>query len=130
MVPNDIKSNGRKPLADDGLRLALSQPLLSQGDALERRSLKSSQYALDRPDVFYQGSLHNISRHRSRGEIAGDDKYGSMGRNGLVTIKPCSDETQNTLQKMMNFGLLNNSIFILFSVSNFLTRFEFNAIYF
>lgn len=86
-----------------------------------------------RPDILYQGSLHNMSNLRSRGNSIAveSDKYGSLRRtDGISSTSqtnvcgcvPCSKETKDTFSEMMNFSLLKDPIFIIFTVSNFLTR--------
>lgn len=123
------------------LALSLSQPLLVQSDPKDRqtqlRSINSGSGTLDRPDVFYQGSLTNIARNRSHTSIHTEtDRYGSLRKcndnqqtsdetNDTVEVCgciPCSENTKDTLTKMMSFGLLKDTIFIIFVVSNFLTR--------
>ena len=123
------------------LALSLSQPLLVQSDHKDRqtqlRSVNNGSGTLDRPDVFYQGSLTNIARNRSHASIHTEtDRYGSFRKgqdnqqssdetNDTVEVCgciPCSANTKDTLTKMMSFGLLKDTIFIIFVVSNFLTR--------
>jgi hypothetical protein len=42
---------------------------------------------------------------------------------------PCSKETRDTLAEMLDFSLLKDPIFILFTVSNFCTSVGFNIPY-
>jgi hypothetical protein len=42
---------------------------------------------------------------------------------------PCSKETRDTLTEMLDFSLLKDPIFILFTVSNFCTSIGFNIPY-
>lgn len=137
-IGNDmIKNNGNgkaTKTAEETSRLAtsLSQPFLN--DTLTQRPMKSAvSGTLDRPDAFYTGSLHNISKHRSHTSIHSDSdgRYGSMRARAdnaevdkveVCGCIPCSQETHDTLTKMMSFSLLKDPIFILFVVSNFLTR--------
>lgn len=113
------------------LAVSVSQPLLIV--AADRKSLKSAcSGTLDRPDAFYTGSLHNITRSQHSVHHAEFDRYGSLkrrsnneeidDRNQICGCIPCSKETQETMQKMMSFAILKDPIFILFVVSNFLTR--------
>ena len=139
-IGNDMIKNGSangkvvQPTEDKKMSLSLSQPLLndSKDMNLSHRSLKSAgSGTLDRPDVFYTGSLHNISKHRSTTSVHSAG-YGSLRRRSenqeieehleLCGCIPCSQETHETLSKMMSFSLLKDPIFILFVVSNFLTR--------
>lgn len=135
MIKNGSANGNATKHGDEKSRLAmsLSQPLLND-NSLTHRPLKSAgSGTLDRPDAFYTGSLHNISKHRSHTSIHSDtDRYGSLKRrsdNNEVDVRtevcgciPCSQETHDTLKKMMSFSLLKDPIFILFTVSNFLTR--------
>lgn len=60
------------------LRPTWSQPLLSRAAAgsqentlvVNRAGRLSESGSMYRPDVFYQGSLTNIPRYRSRGELS------------------------------------------------------------
>lgn len=118
------------------LALSLSQPLLNDSNksGLTHRPLKTAgSGTLNRPDAFYTGSLHNITKHRSHASIHSDaDRYGSF-RSRAENVEvgphtevcgciPCSKETHDTLKHMMSFSLLKDPVFILFTVSNFLTR--------
>jgi MFS transporter, MCT family, solute carrier family 16 (monocarboxylic acid transporters), member 14 len=123
----NIDKNGEEK---NRLAMSVSQPLLI---AVDRKSLKSAcSGTLDRPDAFYTGSLHNITRSHHSIHHAEFDRYGSLkrrsnneevdDRNQICGCIPCSKETQDTIQKMMSFEILKDPIFILFVVSNFLTR--------
>jgi MFS transporter, MCT family, solute carrier family 16 (monocarboxylic acid transporters), member 14 len=133
----DMIKNGPPTATKNGeeknrLAMSLSQPLLNDPRNMERRPLKSAgSGTLDRPDIFYTRSLHNINR--SHLSIHGDtDRYGSLRRRSnnqevdedvkVCGCIPCSQETHDTIKKMMSFGLLKNPVFILYTVSNFLTR--------
>lgn len=95
-----------------------------------------------RKDALYTGSLHNISsRHASHASLAVYEKgvYGSLQGNGKALggdeqavccgCIPCSKETSDTFQEMMNFSILKDPIFIVFTASNFLTSIGFNVPY-
>lgn len=65
----NIRSN--KDKSSDATRLALSQPMLTQSDTHHKHHHFGSQGwkrhgPLDRPDIFYQGSLMNIPSYRSK----------------------------------------------------------------
>ena len=136
MVKNGGGSNGKLThQTEEKKRLAtsLSQPLLNDTIDNPRPLRPAGSGTLDRPDAFYTGSLHNISKHRSQTSIHADtDRYGSLrqrsengeveGTSEVCGCIPCSQETHDTLTKMMSFSLLKDPIFILFVVSNFLTR--------
>lgn len=142
-IGNDmIKKSGSNGKMNGGtedknrLALSLSQPLLndSNDSNITHRPLRTSgSGTLNRPDAFYTGSLHNITKHRSRTSIHSEtDRYGSLrARSENVEVCentevcgciPCSQETHDTLKQMMSFSLLKDPVFILFTVSNFLTR--------
>lgn len=136
------QSNGhvnRKGDEKTRLPMSLSQPLLNDPH-MERKPLKPvGSGTLDRPDAFYTGSTHNLARHRSTHSIHGADKYGSLKRRvdneevddqvQVCGCIPCSKETHDTLKKMMSLEILKDPIFILFVVSNFLTRYTRSAAY-
>jgi MFS transporter, MCT family, solute carrier family 16 (monocarboxylic acid transporters), member 14 len=145
-IGNDMLKNGHSNnggLSRDekkGLAPSLSQPLLNDGTENVGKPMRSS-YAgsgtLDRPDVFYTGSTHNLARHRSTHSMKSEN-YGSMRarnngeeeeRSDLCGCIPCSEETKQTMSKMLSFSLLKDPIFILFTVSNFLTSIGFNMPY-
>jgi MFS transporter, MCT family, solute carrier family 16 (monocarboxylic acid transporters), member 14 len=47
----------------------------------------------------------------------------------MCGVIPCSKETKDTFSEMMNFSLLKEPIFIVFTASNFLTSIGFNVPY-
>jgi MCP family monocarboxylic acid transporter-like MFS transporter 14 len=121
---------------------SFSQPLLNESNQHVAKSIKitySGSGTLERPDIFYTGSTHNL-HHRSHASIRSEgDKYGSMRsrndghevdpKSDICGCIPCSEETRQTVSKMMSFGLLKDPVFILFTVSNFLTSIGFNIPY-
>lgn len=134
-MTNNGKTNGNvsKSLDDKrSMATSLSQPLLNEHIITQRPIKPAVSGTLDRADAFYTGSLHNISKHRSHGSIHTGTSYGSLRRRSdnievderpeVCGCIPCSQETHDTVTKMMSFGLLKDPIFILFVVSNFLTR--------
>lgn len=138
-IGNDISKNGStngniSKSFDEKRSMAtsLSQPLLNE-NMISTRPLKPCvSGTLDRADAFYTGSLHNLAKHRSQGSIHMGASYGSLRqrsnnvevheRHEVCGCIPCSQETHDTIKKMMSFGLLKDPIFIIFVVSNFLTR--------
>lgn len=138
--------NRKTSQGDDSIRLALSQPLLHPTDQSGQTALKRAESGtMYRKDALYTGSVHNISsRHPSHGSLALHEKgrYGSVQSNGAKGLPvdkeegavccgciPCSKETSDTFQEMMNFSILKDPIFIIFTVSNFLTSIGFNIPY-
>lgn len=62
------------------IQTTLSQPFLydEHGDN-HHHMHKSMSRTFSRPDILYQGSLHNIPHYRSHGELSvAMDKYGSI----------------------------------------------------
>lgn len=136
MSKNGGSTKNYSKSVDENSRLALSvsQPLLNDSEGLTQRPIRTSgSGTLDRPDAFYTGSTHNLAKHRSHGSIHSlPDRYGSLKQrvdnrevdetNQICGCIPCSQETRDTMTKMMSFSLLKDPVFILFTVSNFLTR--------
>lgn len=68
------------------MKQAVSQPLLANYDAAQEKTVRdptrSESGTMYRPDALYQGSLSNISQHRSiRDSITDVTRYGSLRRN-------------------------------------------------
>lgn len=155
LKPNPIasdnnNSNGKlnAPITEETHRLAVSQPLLNSrfsGDRVLKRTGSGIMY---KKDIFYRGSTHSLHRNRSRSSDMGSNeghRYGSVHQvnttksqeiAGIEEEKqimcgciPCSPETKDTLNEMLHFGLLKDPVFIIFTVSNFLTSIGFNIPY-
>lgn len=144
-VPADnIKNN------NEISRLALSQPMLMTSTHSEGRFYGSHRGPLYKRDIFYQGSLMNIPAYRSRSDLKHGDEADLMERRHstysykrrviqddddeeedatICGIVPCSRETKDTLQEMLDFSLFKDVIFIIFILSNFLTSIGFNVPY-
>ncbi|XP_058127754.1 monocarboxylate transporter 12 [Anopheles coustani] len=138
---------------DETKRLGLSQPLLTapltdqqlQATTMQGAMKRAESGTMYRKDALYTGSVHNIaSRHTSQANLSVYEKgsYGSVQGNGTGTqlggqdateqclgCIPCSKETCDTFREMMNFSILKDPIFIVFTVSNFLTSVGFNVPY-
>ncbi|XP_022219039.2 LOW QUALITY PROTEIN: monocarboxylate transporter 12 [Drosophila obscura] len=130
---------------DDIARKCHSQLQLTPlRDAHRERSASGTMY---RVDALYQGSLHNLPEYgSSRNDLSRSmsgsgviKRYGSLRQSnqmdqsqedakccGCIT---CSKETRDTFSEMMNFSLLRDVIFVIFSVSNFCTSVGFNVPY-
>lgn len=132
-----------------GARLAFSQPML----AANSKSSYGSQHfrkhgPLDKPDVFYQGSLLNIPSYRSKLDLKNrtGEESAFLERKSSIHYKKrryeeeeeietslcgirCSPETKETMKEMLDFSLFTDVIFILFTISNFLTSIGFNIPY-
>ena len=114
------------------LATSLSQPLLNDPNHIGWHIKRTHSGTLDRVDAFYMGSTQNIARQRSQLSLNTADRYGSMRRRSnneeveqvqVCGCIPCSEETHDTIKKMMSFGLLKDPVFLLFIASNFLTRY-------
>ncbi|XP_058064043.1 monocarboxylate transporter 12 [Anopheles bellator] len=150
---------GGGQLVDEVKRLRQSQPLLAGGSATAEQqpgqALKRAESGtMYRKDALYTGSVHNMaSRHPSQTTLSEYEKgsYGSVvqgtgprsrHQRGSVAPEtadpdterclgcvPCSRETCDTFREMMNFSILRDPVFIVFTVSNFLTSIGFNVPY-
>lgn len=154
-MPRNIKFEQNGNLRHEKLktneisRLALSQPMLqtsTQSEPRYRHHYGSQNLRrpgpLYKPDVFYQGSLMNIPSYRSRLDLKHGDDLDLMERphsslsykrrrsstaeeTTICGLVPCSQETKDTLHEMLDFSLLKDVIFVVFTISNFLTSIGF-----
>lgn len=136
----------RKENNDSGIRSALSQPILISkvGNHHTEPIAKSfgSGGVMDRRDALYQGSLENIRKqssslghrqseemlrlHRSLASLP--NKMGSSKKdNG--DYQTFTEERVDVFQEMLDFSLLKDPVFILFTLSNFCTSIGFNVPY-
>lgn len=126
-----VENGNAKDNPDEKNRLAmsLSQPLLAQSHDhhLERKPLKPAWSGqLDRADVFYTGSIQNIARQRSHTSL--HSEYGALrarSENVEVEERLCGcipQDAHETITRMMSFSLLKDPVFIIFVLSNFMTR--------
>lgn len=123
----DELSNGKLE-SEEQNRLAVSQPLLIAKTSESRTMGSGIMY---KPDIFYRGSTQNLERARSKSDIGSTRKIAQQ-QDEMTTVCgcfPCSQETQDTMNEMMDFGLLKDPVFIVFTVSNFLTSIGFNIPY-
>ncbi|VVC27168.1 Major facilitator superfamily,Major facilitator superfamily domain [Cinara cedri] len=86
-------------------------------------------------DIFYSGSLKNVNINRRR-TISQTTNVNINTENASSTDLDkfsdricCSGEAQDTIKQMLDFTLLKDPIFILYTVSNFLTSIGFNIPY-
>lgn len=156
--------------ADDGdrkLRPTWSQPLLlthvnTEGTNLAgiRKNKLADSGTMYRKDVFYQGSLMNIPRYTSKGELSITNEERHTWQKPIIDGEevrsfeilfvenwililfaivfqravilgciPCSIETKHTFNEIMDFSIFQDMIFIIFTLSNFLTSVGFNVPY-
>ncbi|XP_034237653.1 monocarboxylate transporter 12 isoform X2 [Thrips palmi] len=122
----------------DIARLALSQPTLQTTTGSVQHLAGSG--VMYRKDVFYRGSLVNIPHYRSASKLSRHTSAEGLGLSkcpsemespdseAQLTVCgciPCSPETKDTLTEMLDMSLFKDVIFILFTVSNFLTSIGF-----
>lgn len=144
-APSERNGNISHNNKNNTARLALSQPMLLTSTASEggRQHFGSQSLRrngpLHRRDVFYQGSLMNIPQYRSKSDLKATEETDLMERaHSSSTTRnrkksSCgncvSEDTKETLREMLDFSLLRDPIFILFTVSNFCTSIGFNVPY-
>lgn len=119
-----VRANG-KTEENDVARLTLSQPALNKPQEQKlRRHSRHGSGIMQRPDVLYQGSMTSLAKFRAP----------SPERTLHTSIEereqrcgwlPCSSEFKDVLAEMLDLSLLVDPIFILFSLSNFLTSIGF-----
>lgn len=120
----NVKANGK---VEDGdiARLTLSQPALNKPQEHSRPQSRHGSGIMQRPDVLYQGSMTSLAKFRApspeRHQMTKDEDLQETRCDWL----PCSDESKAALSQMLDFSLLVDPIFLLFSVSNFLTSIGF-----
>uniref|UniRef100_A0AAG5DW67 Major facilitator superfamily (MFS) profile domain-containing protein n=1 Tax=Anopheles atroparvus TaxID=41427 RepID=A0AAG5DW67_ANOAO len=144
----------RRVLAvDEAKRLGDSHPLLNEQQLLaatQQGAIKRAESGtMYRKDALYTGSVHNMaSRQASQANLSVYERgsYGSVPGNSngngtgaqlaganeteqCLGCIPCSKETCDTFREMMNFSIMKDPIFILFTMSNFLTSVGFNVPY-
>ncbi|KAH8386559.1 hypothetical protein KR093_001214 [Drosophila rubida] len=136
---------------DDITRTFASQPQLQLMPLRDSHREHSASGTMYRPDALYQasapGSLHNIPEYtssrndlsRSRSGSGVIKRYGSLRQSHPLAQSQeltkccgcisCSKETRDTFAEMMNFSLLKDAVFVIFSISNFCTSIGFNMPY-
>lgn len=135
-------TNGKLDGSNGTARLAVSQPLLNSRSTFEQSQMKpSGSGVMYKPDIFYRGSVHSLNRSRASKIDAiseTDSQYGALKKitkdidrdnNVMCGCIPCSKETHDTLTEMMDFGLMRDPVFLIFTLSNFLTSIGFNIPY-
>ncbi|XP_045785637.1 monocarboxylate transporter 13 [Maniola jurtina] len=118
------RANGK--IEDDVARLTLSQPVLNKTH--EQKSISHSRHGsgiMQRPDVLYQGSMTSLAKFRSTSPERVQISIKKKEREQRCGWLPCSEESKAALSEMLDVSLLVDPIFILFSVSNFLTSIGF-----
>ncbi|KAE9533341.1 hypothetical protein AGLY_009244 [Aphis glycines] len=88
-------------------------------------------------DIFYSGSLVNINANRRRtiSQSTNAGAYAAEITNGIIESDQfsdgicCSADAKSTIKQMLDFSLLKDPVFILYTISNFLTSIGFNIPY-
>ncbi|KAG4067169.1 hypothetical protein HA402_000160 [Bradysia odoriphaga] len=115
------------------MQTTLSQPFLHNEHDDGHHSFankRSMSRTFSRPDILYQGSLHNIPHYRSHGDLSvGMDKYGSLRHVNEpdVLAEQCCPGEAAVICEMLNLHLFTDPIFVIFTVSNFCTSVGFNV---
>ncbi|XP_047987695.1 monocarboxylate transporter 12-like [Leguminivora glycinivorella] len=119
------RANGH---AEDGdvARLTLSQPALNKSHGHHKQShSRHGSGIMHRPDVLYQGSMTSLTKFRA----SSPERIQSLTRDEVDEEQcgwmPCSSESKSALLEMLDLSLLVDPIFVLFTVSNFLTSIGF-----
>ena len=111
-----------------------------KGSTADIRSQHGGSGVMYRKDALYSGSMLNIPEYRAdpkgfsgsvmripedtrSGTSAGDEKIKVCG------LFPCENESYDAYREMMDFNLLKDPVFILFTISNFCTSIGFNVPY-
>lgn len=111
-------------------RLTLSQPALNEEHGRRKRSLSLSREGsgiMLRPDVLYRGSVLTLSQRSTRSlsninQTFTKTKIMRVDDNeSRLRWLPCSREFKETLSTMLDFSLFVDPIFLIFTISNFLT---------
>ncbi|XP_045459122.1 monocarboxylate transporter 13 [Melitaea cinxia] len=118
------RANGK--FEDDVTRLTLSQPALNKPQEQKHRlHSRHGSGIMERPDVLYQGSMASLAKFRGTSPDRVQISIKKEERKQKCEWLPCSEESKAALAKMLDMSLLVDPIFILFSVSNFLTSIGF-----
>ncbi|XP_046961803.1 monocarboxylate transporter 12 [Vanessa cardui] len=118
------RANGK--LEDDVARLTLSQPALNKPH--EQKHHPHSRHGsgiMQRPDVLYQGSMTSLAKFRGASPDRVQISIKKEEREQRCGWLPCSQESKAALAEMLDISLLVDPVFILFSLSNFLTSIGF-----
>lgn len=112
---------------NDVARLTLSQPALNKPQEQKlRRHSRHGSGIMQRPDVLYQGSMTSLAKFRAPSpERTVHPLTHIEERKPKCGWLPCPSEFKDALSEMLDCSLFIDPIFILFSVSNFLTSIGF-----
>jgi hypothetical protein len=111
-----------------------------KGSTADTRSHHGGSGVMYRKDALYSGSMLNIPEYRADPKgfsgsvmrIPDDSTSATSDANEKVKVCgliPCNKESYDAYKEMMDFGLLKDPVFILFTISNFCTSIGFNVPY-
>lgn len=111
-----------------------------KGSTADTRSHHGGSGVMYRKDALYSGSMLNIPEYRADPKgfsgsvmrIPDDSTSATSDSNEKVKVCgliPCNKESYDAYKEMMDFGLLKDPVFILFTISNFCTSIGFNVPY-
>lgn len=100
-------------------------------DGKHIRSNSFSPGFLLREDSFYSGSLMNIANHKAKFEQRRHSAKKTKNIKNCFLFKRFnfSDEIMENLSEMIDLSLMRNYIFLIFSISNFLTSIGYHIPY-
>lgn len=91
------------------------------------RSHSFSPGLLYRKDIFYSGSLMNISNYSEESDYQAKPK--TKADCFLLRWLNCSDEIIDTFFEMIDLSLMRNFVFLIFLISNFMTSIGYHIPY-
>lgn len=119
-----VRANGN---VEDGdiARLTLSQPALNKNhDHNHKIHSRSGSGIMQRPDVLYQGSMQSLAKFRAPSPERRMFAAKEQSEERCAWL-PCAAESKAILSEMLDLSLLIDPVFLLFSLSNFLTSIGF-----
>lgn len=121
---NVIRANGSIE-DNDVARLTLSQPALNKPQEQKLPRSRHGSGIMHKPDILYQGSMQSLAKFRSSSHIPETKQIQHEEAVERCGWLPCPAEFKSALSEMLDLSLLVDPIFILFSLSNFLTSIGF-----
>lgn len=111
-----------------------------KGSTIDTRSQHGGSGVMYRKDALYSGSMLNIPEYRADPKgfsgsvmrIPDDARSTTTAENEKINLCgfiPCEKESYDAFVEMMDFSLLKDPVFILFTISNFCTSIGFNVPY-
>ncbi|XP_033228377.1 monocarboxylate transporter 9 [Belonocnema kinseyi] len=135
--PHSVSNVNSKYLPDhhytssNNIKVALSQPTLITKNRVEHGVKSFGSGIMNRRDIFYQGSVDNFRKHESLVNSVENMRFHESSKSLPNGTKHNSDKLEqkkksvNIFKQMMEFSLLKDPIFIIFTLSNFFTSIGF-----